>query len=295
METWTRFRRDPANGWASALLLVVLVTALLAPLVSPWKASETSGEAFAPPNASHWMGTDLHGRDLFVRVAAASRLSLGIGTAGALLSVFLGTAWGTVAGISGRRGDFLMMRIVDLVHAIPSVVLVLLALNLTEVAAARGAPGISGIADGLRRIVVLVSVIGGVSWPTLSRVVRAQVLALRERPFVLASRAIGAGTFHVLRRHILPNLTGLLLVNLTLTLPAVLLQESFLSVLGLGIRPPEASLGTLIADGAAQLNPVRVRIWLLAFPAFQLAALLWATGRLADGLRRATDPDGPRP
>lgn len=289
MDSWIRFLRRPAHRWASGLLLFLLLMAFLGPVASPWKPDQTSDHPFSSPGSEHWMGTDLHGRDLFVRLAAATRLSLGIGLAGSILSVGLGAVWGMGAGLAGRRGDFLLMRIVDGIQAIPSVVLVLLALNLTEVAAARGTLGMERIPDGLRRILVLVLVIGGVSWPTLSRVVRAQVLTLKERPFVLASRSIGAGTARILLRHLLPNLTGILLVNLTLSLPAVLLQESFLSVLGLGIRPPEASLGTLIAEGAAQLNPIRVRLWLLAFPAVALITLLWSFGRLADGLRETWD------
>jgi oligopeptide transport system permease protein len=289
--TGTRpFRGDRTTAVAFGLLLSALLFAMVFPAFSPFAPDATDAEVFSPPSPRHPLGSDLHGRDLLVRIAVATRISILVGAAGAAVSLGIGVGWGLVAGYFGGKVDAWMMRIVDLLYALPSVVLVLLVLNFFESAVASRLQRVFPDSPDQARLILLVLCLGGISWLTMARIVRGQVLSLKERPFILASRALGAGAGRILFLHLLPNLSGIILVYLTLTVPAVMLQESFLSVLGLGIRPPQASLGTLIADGASQLNPVRMRLWLLVFPAGALAGILWALGRVGDALREAFEP-----
>jgi len=219
-----------------------------------------------------------------------TRLSLVVGLVGATVALVIGVAWGMTAAYLGGRIDNWMMRIVDVLYSLPNILFVMLGLMALEAFSSkylnRRAPS---LVAGLH-LTALFVLIGAVSWLNMARLVRGQVLSLRTRPFVLASQALGAGHVRILTRQILPNILGVVIVYLSLTVPAVILYESFLSFLGRGIRPPEASLGTLIADGAAQLNPLRVRWWLVGFPAGLLAALLLALTLVGDGLRAVFDP-----
>jgi peptide/nickel transport system permease protein/oligopeptide transport system permease protein len=278
---------------ATFLALLVLLV-LLWPLVAPYPPDATSDAQFQRPNAQHWFGTDVHGRDLLTRVCYGARISLLVGIVGAGVAFGIGVAWGAVAGYVGGRLDSLMMRFVDVLYSLPSIIFVMVLLTTLN----RGtrvwlsklpgplAPKLAASAP----ILFLFAGLGAVSWLTMARIVRGQVLSLRTRAFVDASRSLGARPAYILWRHILPNVWGIVIVYLTLTVPSVILYESFLSYLGLGIQPPMASWGSLVAEGAAQLNPIRIYWWLIVFPASMLVSTLLALNFLGDGLRDAFDP-----
>ncbi len=314
---WLRFRDNRPAVVATVFLFGLLVLALAWPLIS--SQGDVHSEAqFAAPSGSHWFGTDVHGRDLFGRVLAGTRISLMVGLVGALVSLVIGVLWGATAGFLGGRWDNLLMRTVDVLYSLPSIIFVIVIITTLEEVLQRwlqevvdifaaAAAGFSAIGLDLRlqswlggdggetaRMLLLYAGLGAVSWLTMARIVRGQVLALRERQFVEAARSLGLDTWTILWRHILPNVFGVVIVYLTLTLPAVILYESFLSYLGLGIQPPRASLGSLIAEGAAQINPVRIYWWMIVYPAGCLAALLMALNFLGDGLRDVFDPKADR-
>jgi oligopeptide transport system permease protein len=302
---WRRFRRNrPAV--VSAWFLAVLVTLVIAwPLcLTVAGHAGTKGMAFAkghdpdqlsdaqfqPPNCQHWFGTDVHGRDLFSRVFYGAQISLLVGVVGAGVSLVIGVLWGSIAGYAGGRTDSWMMRIVDILYSLPSIIFVIVLVttlegSLKQWLAAIGSETLARFA----RLLFLFVGLGAVSWLTMARIVRGQVLSLRSRSFVEASRSLGAGPLRILARHIIPNVLGVVVVYLTLTVPAIILYESFLSYLGLGIQPPMASWGSLIAEGAGQINSIRIYWWLIAFPGGVLVSTLLALTFLGDGLRDAWD------
>jgi peptide/nickel transport system permease protein/oligopeptide transport system permease protein len=287
---WLRLRRNRVALVAGGFLLVVLGLSLIVPLFGAGDGSHGADTPFVQPGAAHWFGTDVHGRDVWVRTFAGARISLLVGAVGTVVSLVIGVTWGMIAGYAGGRTDGVMMRGVDILYSLPSVVFVIVLITTLE-GYVKGFLG--NLAPGLvptARLMFLFVGLGAVSWLTMARIVRGQVLSLRSRQFVLASQSLGAGPGRILFRHILPNVLGIVIVYLTLTVPAVMLYESFLSFLGLGIQPPQASLGTLIAEGAAQINPLRVRWWLIAGPGGLLASTLLALNFLGDGLRDALDP-----
>jgi peptide/nickel transport system permease protein/oligopeptide transport system permease protein len=290
---WRRYRGNHA-GWLSGWFLAGLVLLLL---VWPWVAThrpEAMSEAqFQAPSAAHWCGTDVHGRDLLTRIVYGARISLLVGAVGAGVSLVIGVAWGAVAGYVGGRLDGVMMRVVDILYALPSIVFVIVLITtLNGVLDRFQARGWSGETAGTVQLLGLFAGLGAVSWLTMARIVRGEVLSLRQRAFVEASRALGAGHVRLLWRHILPNVAGIVIVYLALTVPGIILYESFLSYLGLGIQPPAASLGSLIAEGAVQINPIRVYWWMIVFPAGTLVLTLLALNFLGDALRDAFDPRG---
>ena len=287
---WLRFRDNRPAVMASVFLLALIVLALAWPLIS--SQGDVHSEAqFAVPSSGHWFGTDVHGRDLFGRVLAGTRISLMVGLVGALVSLVIGVLWGATAGFLGGRWDNLLMRTVDVLYSLPSIIFVIVIITTLQEVLERWLQATFGGEGGeTARMLLLYAGLGAVSWLTMARIVRGQVLALRERQFIEAARSLGLGSRAILWRHILPNVFGVVIVYLTLTLPAVVLYESFLSYLGLGIQPPGASLGSLIAEGSAQINPIRVYWWMIAFPAGFLAALLMALNFLGDGLRDVFDP-----
>ena len=252
---WLRFRDNRPAMVASVFLLGLIVLALAWPLIS--SQGDVHSEAqFAAPSAGHWFGTDVHGRDLFGRVLAGARISLIVGLVGALVSLVIGVLWGATAGLLGGRWDNLMMRTVDVLYSLPSIIFVIVIITTLEGVLQGWLQSWLGSGSSeTARMLLLYAGLGAVSWLTMARIVRGQVLALRERQFVEAARSLGLGTWVILWRHILPNVVGVVIVYLTLTLPAVVMYESFLSYLGLGIQPPRASLGSLIAEGAAQIKP----------------------------------------
>jgi len=256
-----------------------------------WSPIALSDAQFAPPSRAHWLGTDIHGRDLLSRLVSGARVSCLVGIVGAGMSLVIGVLWGAVAGYLGGRWDSVLMRIVDILYALPSVVFVMVLMAVAEAPLKAHLTRIFSAAAGEWASLLLLFVgLGSVSWLTMARIVRGQVLSLRTRGFVDASRVLGAGHLWILRRHLLPNLTGVIIVYAALTVPSVMLYESFLSYLGLGIQPPQASLGYLIADGVGNINAIRTYWWLVVFPGGMLAALLLALNFLGDGLRDAWDP-----
>ncbi|MBL8746132.1 MAG: ABC transporter permease [Phycisphaerae bacterium] len=242
---------------------------------------------------AHLLGTDKLGNDLLIRCLTGGGVSIGIGLAAAAISVVIGTLYGALAGAAGGRVDALMMRIVDVLYGLPYVlIVVLLAVAgdaLIDRYTARG-----GDLDGSTRTVIEIGIllvaIGGVSWLTMARVIRGQVLSLRAQPFMEAARALGVPWPRKFVKHLLPNLVGPIIVYATLTVPQAILQESFLSFLGIGVRPPMPSWGNLAADGLTELNPVRVRWWLIVFPCLLLGITLLSLNFVGEWMRERLDP-----
>jgi ABC-type dipeptide/oligopeptide/nickel transport system permease subunit len=271
----------------------VLVFAMIYPVVSPFHPDQLSDAQLQPPSAQHWLGTDVHGRDQLVRICCGARISLLVGLVGAGVSLVIGVLWGAIAGYAGGRTDSLMMRIVDILYSLPSIIFVIVLITtLGEAFKQSSLVQQSPLLAKQARLLLLFVGLGAVSWLTMARIVRGQVLSLRTRPFVEASRALGAGPLRILARHIIPNVFGVVIVYLTLTVPGIILYESFLSFLGLGIQPPMASWGSLIAEGVGQINPIRVYWWLIVFPGGVLVSTLLALNFLGDGLRDAWDVKG---
>ena len=305
---WRRFRRNrPAvlSLWVVACLMILVMAWPLALKIAQSTGSigeqlahrlqpdQLSDDQFQPPSLKHWFGTDVHGRDLLSRVLYGAQISLLVGLVGAAVSLIIGVIWGAVSGYAGGRTDGVMMRMVDILYSLPSIIFVIVLLTTLEGVLKRWleSVGVRNL-DVIARLFLLVVGLGAVSWLTMARIVRGQVLSLRHRPFVEASRALGAGPVRILVRHIIPNTVGVVIVYLTLTVPAIILYESFLSYLGLGIEPPMASWGSLIAEGADQINPIRIYWWLLAFPGGFLVTTLLALNFIGDGLRDAWDVRG---
>jgi len=253
--------------------LIVLGTlaglALVAPWISPWTPDALDWENLAAPPQwahAHWLGTDRLGRDLFVRGMQALRISLTLGLLATLVSVCIGVTWGAVAGYAGGRVDSAMMRFVDIVYALPYVFIVIILSTLLP----RGS------------LAALFIAIGAVGWLTMARIVRGQTLSLRQREFVTAAIACGVRTPAILWRHIVPNVASTVIAYATLTIPQVILFESFLSFLGLGVQEPIASLGTLINEGAQEME---TSPWMLLVPAALLVIVLLSLSSLGDALR----------
>ncbi len=273
------------------VLAAMVAAAVLGPVLLPASARELTGNQFAPPSWTHPFGTDLHGQDMLYRVLTGARVSLAVGISGALISFFIGTAYGLVAGYAGGKTDGAMMRTVEILYAIPRLIILLIAINAFDSRMKDWLVAVhAGDLVSYSRIVILVLSLGLIEWLTMARIVRGQVLALKSQQFVLAAQSLGQSHWKILTRHLLPNLVGVVIIYLTLTVPAVILDESFLSFLGLGIQAPQASWGSLLADGAQVINPVKSNWWLLAFPAAAMSVTLLALNFLGDALRDALDP-----
>lgn len=286
--------------------------AVVLPWFLPEALKETSEATFLPPGAHsaeggliHLCGTDVNGQDLFYRLLSGARVSLGVGIIGAMISLFVGTLYGMVSGAAGGRIDAFMMRVIDVLYAIPRILLIMIFiaaldpylkdwLDGTRLAFQssgwRGMEELAGSMIPYSRVLVMIVSLGLVEWLTMARIIRGQVLVLRQMTFVTAARAMGQSRWKLLTKHFLPNLSTIILTYLTLTIPAVILDESFLSFLGLGIEDPAASWGSLLKDGAQVINPIESKWWLLAFPAALMSATLLALNFLGDGLRDAFDP-----
>lgn len=288
-----RFRRNKPAVISLCLLVALILLVVLWPWVAPYSWETISDAQFQPPSAKHWFGTDVHGRDLLTRVIFGARVSLLVGVVGAGVAFVIGVAWGAVSGYVGGRIDGMMMRFVDVLYSLPSIIFVIVLLTTLKEGATKWLTSTLGAkAAAQAPMLLLFAGLGAVSWLTMARIVRGQVLALRTRAFVDASRSLGASHARIIWRHILPNVWGIVIVYLTLTVPSVILYESFLSYLGLGIQPPMASWGSLVAEGAGQLNPIRIYWWLVVFPSAMLVTTLLALNFLGDGLRDAFDPKG---
>lgn len=290
------WRRLVRNRSAATGLVLVGIMALACVGSIPWALQEVAGSKrydrhragpeLQAPTWEHPLGTDELGRGLAVRVLYGGAISLGIGLAAAAISVAIGVTWGAVAGYRGGRVDAVMMRIVDVLYGLPYVLLVIL------IKVAFEGPLSKLLGDATANIVILFLAIGSVSWLTMARVVRGQVLSLKARPFVEAARAGGAGAGRVLARHIVPNLVGPVLVYATLTVPSAILQESFLSFLGIGVVDTIPTWGSLASGGVAHLNAIRIYWWLVLWPCAALGLTLLSLNFLGDGLRDALDPTG---
>jgi len=299
---WLRFcknRTAVLSAWYLVLLLaVMLVWPVLLRIAGPAFASlhdpdRLSNSQFAPPGKQHWFGTDVHGRDVFSRTLCGAQISLLVGVVGAGVSLVIGVVWGALAGYLGGRVDSVLMRLVDILYSLPSIIFVIVLITtLGEMVQQSALVQQLPAAAGAWRVMLLFVGLGAISWLTMARIVRGQVLALRSCAFVEASRALGAGTARILLRHIIPNIFGTAITYTALTLPAIILYESFLSYLGLGVQPPMASWGTLIAEGVSQINPIRIYWWLIVFPGGVLVTTLLALNFLGDGLRDAWDIKG---
>jgi len=288
---WQRVRASRIAMICGGLLAALALVAILAPMLFPASYAHPGPLQYAPPSWAHWFGTDLNGRDLLYRVLTGTRISLLVGFCGAAISLVVGTAYGLIAGYFGGALDNVMMRIVDALYSIPRLLFILASvgvfnLTLKKFAAARGWDSLVDYSS----IVILILALGIIEWLTMARIVRGQVLALKTRQFVTAAHALGQSHTRILLRHLLPNLLGVIIIYLTLTIPAVIIDESFLSFLGLGVQAPQASLGSLLSDGAQAINPVRNLAWLLVFPAAAMAFTLLALNFLGDALRDALDP-----
>ena len=272
-DAWARLLRNRAAALGAAVLIAVVLVSLLGPHLSPHPFDEIYWDRIAaPPDfaAGHYFGTDGNGRDLFVRTLYGGRISLMVGILATAVSLVIGVSYGAVAGYTGGRADALMMRLVDILYSLPFMFLVILLMVYFG-----------------RSIFLIFIAIGAVEWLTMARIVRGQALSLKERAFIEAARASGAGNFRIIRRHIIPNTLGPVMVYATLTVPQVMLVESFLSFLGLGVQEPMTSWGVLIAEGARQMESAP---WMLLAPAAFLAATLFSLNFLGDGLRDALDP-----
>jgi oligopeptide transport system permease protein len=273
-DAWRRLRRNRAALAAGVVLALLVLLVIAGPWFTPWSYDyiDFDGSWGAAPSAAgaHWFGTDSLGRDLFARTLQGGRISLLVGLVSTLVSLLIGVTWGAVAGYYGGRIDNLMMRIVDILYALPFMFFVILLMVLFG-----------------RHLVLIFVAIGAVNWLDMARIVRGQTLSLRQKEFIAAAVASGLRPGEIIRRHIVPNLLGVVAVYATLTIPQVILVESFLSFLGLGVQEPATSWGALVNDGAREMETTP---WALIFPAAFLAATLLCFNFIGDGLRDALDP-----
>ena len=273
-EAHRRLRGTRTVNIALAVLAFLTLAAIIAPALSPWRYDSLDWQHLAAPPgaaAAHWLGTDRLGRDLLVRTLYGLRLSLLLALLASAVSLLIGVLWGAVAGLAGGRIDGAMMRFVDVLYSLPYLFVVIILTTLFP----RGS------------LAVLALALAAVGWLTTARIVRAQTLALRHRAFIEAARATGVPPAGVLWRHIVPNVAGQVAVYATLIVPQMILFESFLSFLGLGVQEPQASLGNLIFVGAQEMESAP---WMLLVPATALVLLLLCLNVLGDGLRDAFDP-----
>ena len=273
VDAWRRLLRNRAAMVSIVVLVFIATACIIAPMVSPIAFDDVFWDSVsAPPDfaSGHYFGTDDNGRDLFVRTMYGGRISLTVGLVATFVSLIIGVAWGATAGFIGGRIDGVMMRIVDILYSVPFIFFVIM---LTVVFG--------------RNIVLIYVAIGAVSWLDMARIVRGQTMSLKRREFVEAAHAGGVRTAVIIRRHIIPNCLGPVVIYITLTVPNVILTESFLSFLGLGVQEPATSWGVLISDGARIMESSP---WALYFPATILAITLGCFNFIGDGLRDALDP-----
>jgi oligopeptide transport system permease protein len=271
-DSWIRLKKN--RGALVSLAIVIMLFAVafvIGPLLSQYSPyAQDLSRRYAGPTAKFWFGTDEFGRDMWTRVWAGTRVSLYIAFLAAFLDLFVGVTYGAVSGFLGGRVDDVMQRIVEILNGIPSLVVAILAMTVFQ-------PG----------IITLSIAIGLVGWTYMARIVRGRMMQLKEQEFALASRSLGASRFRLVWKHLIPNSLGPIIINLMFTIPAAIFTEAFLSFIGLGIRVPEASLGSLISDGAGQ---IRFYAYLLWFPSVVFCLIMICFNLLGDGLRDALDP-----
>jgi len=278
-EALRRFLRNKAAIVCAVFLLLIVLFVVLGPMAARWNNEDIDWTALgdiavlgAPSiESGHFFGTDELGRDLYSRTIQATGTSLLVGFIGTAMALLLGTAWGVAAGYFGGRTDAVLMRIVDVLMAIPLVMVVILVLVIAG-----------------RTFITLFVALGAVSWLTMARIVRAQTLALKNREYIEAARAGGVSELWIILRHILPNLIGVVIVYASLLIPELILAESFISFLGLGVSEPYTSLGTLISEGAGTMS--YGTLWQLLFPLFFYVSIMITMFFIGDGLRDALDP-----
>jgi len=271
LDAWIKLRKNRLALFGFAVLIVLCAVSLLTPWIAPYGYEDQNLMLGAtPPSTEHWLGTDIFGRDMLTRIMYGGRVSLMVGFIATAVALVIGILWGAVAGFVGGRVDALMMRIVDIMYALPFMIFIVLLMVVFG-----------------RNILLLFVAIGAVEWLTMARIVRSQVMALRKQEFVEAAYSMGLSQWTIIRRHIIPNTLGPVIVYTTLTIPSVMLLEAFLSFLGLGIQPPQSSWGLLINYGVETMEEYP---WLLIFPGITLSLTLFALNFLGDGLRDALDP-----
>jgi oligopeptide transport system permease protein len=273
LDAWHRLLKNKAAVTGLLILLIMVLLVTFGPMLSGWDHEIPDWDNYSTPpslDTGHWFGTDALGRDLYVRTLIGGRISLLVGLVATLVSLLIGITYGAIAGYLGGRVDNIMMRFVDGIYAMPFMFFVILLMVIFG-----------------RNIFLIFVAIGAINWLDMARIVRGQTLSLKTKDFVEAARACGATEWQIIRRHIIPNLLGVVVVYVTLTIPQVILVESFLSFLGLGVQEPLTSWGALVNEGAQELETAP---WSLLIPASFLAVTLFAFNFLGDGLRDALDP-----
>lgn len=269
-DAWHRLRRNHLSVFGGVVLVVLSLLCVVGPWFSPYGYEQTNlDNTFSPPSADHWLGTDQLGRDLLTRLMFGGRISLMVGLVATFVALTIGVVYGATAGFFGGKLDRVMMRIVDILYALPFTIFVILLMVFFG-----------------RNIVLLFVAIGAVEWLTMARIVRGQIMSLKRMEFIEAARSLGLGTPRIIFRHMIPNILGPIIVYTTLTIPGVMLLEAFLSFLGLGVQPPMSSWGVLIKDGAERMEEYP---WLLIFPGTVFSLTLFSLNFLGDGLRDALD------
>ena len=272
-DAWLRLRKNHLAIFGLVVLTLFIVIALLTPWIAPYSYEAQNLELGAsPPSAQHWLGTDIFGRDLLTQIMYGGRISLAVGFVATAVALLIGVTWGAIAGYAGGRVDAVMMRLVDILYALPFMIFIVLLMVVFG-----------------RNMLLLFLAIGAVEWLTMARIMRGQVQSLRQQEFVEAAISLGLSPATIIRRHLVPNALGPIIVYTTLTIPNVMLLEAFLSFLGLGIQPPQTSWGLLISYGAETMEEFP---WLLIFPGLALTLTLFSLNFLGDGLRDALDVRG---
>ena len=270
-DAWQRLRKNRMAIGGLVVLIAMCIAALITPWIAPYGYQEQNLVLGAsPPSTEHWLGTDTLGRDLLTRLLYGGRISLAVGFIATAVALLIGVLYGTIAGYAGGRVDAAMMRLVDILYALPFMIFIILLMVIFG-----------------RSILLMFLAIGAVEWLTMARIVRGQVQSLKQQEFVEAALALGLSQWTIIRRHLIPNTLGPVIVYTTLTIPSVMLFEAFLSFLGLGIQPPQSSWGQLISHGVETMEEYP---WLLIFPGLALSITLFALNFLGDGLRDALDP-----
>jgi oligopeptide transport system permease protein len=272
-DAWLRLRKNKLALFGGSVLLFMVIVALLTPWIAPYSYEAQNLDLGAsPPSAEHWLGTDIFGRDVLTQIMYGGRISLAVGFIATAVALVIGVTWGAVAGYVGGRVDAVMMRLVDILYALPFMIFIVLLMVVFG-----------------RNILLLFLAIGAVEWLTMARIMRSQVQSLRQQEFVEAAVSVGLSPAAIIRKHVVPNALGPIIVYTTLTIPSVMLLEAFLSFLGLGIQPPATSWGLLISYGAETMEEYP---WLLIFPGCALTLTLFSLNFLGDGLRDALDVRG---